>query len=310
MRVVVIGAGAMGSLFGGRLAAGGKHEVWLLDPWVEHVAALRTNGLTLVNPDGMVEQIAVNVTTEASAVPTPADLALIFVKSHATRRAAEQASPLLGENGLALTLQNGLGNHETIASVVGAGRVIQGVTSHGATLLGPGHVRHAGVGPTHLAAAPEQRPAVAVIAAAFSAAGLATDIQTDLETLIWGKLIVNVGINALTALLRVQNGVLAEVPEARLLLVQAITEAVAVARAAGIALPYDDAVSHVLAVARATGANRSSMLADVLRGAPTEVEVINGSIVRVAERLGMDAPVNRMLTALVRALDTTAGRRV
>ncbi|HBY99261.1 MAG TPA: 2-dehydropantoate 2-reductase, partial [Chloroflexi bacterium] len=146
--------------------------------------------------------------------------------------------------------------------------------------------------------------------AAFSAAGLATDIQTDLETLIWGKLIVNVGINALTALLRVQNGVLAEVPEARLLLVQAITEAVAVARAAGIALPYDDAVSHVLAVARATGANRSSMLADVLRGAPTEVEVINGSIVRVAERLGMDAPVNRMLTALVRALDTTAGRRV
>lgn len=310
MRVVVIGAGAMGSLFGGRLAASGRHEVWLLDPWAEHVAALQAQGLTLTNPDGRVEQIVVNATTAAGAVPRPVDLALIFVKSHATRQAAGQAAPLLGASGLALTLQNGLGNHETIAAVLGAARTVQGVTSQGATLLGPGRVRHAGAGPTHLAATPEQRQRVAAIAEAFSTAGLPTDVQDDLETLIWGKLIVNVGINALTALLRVHNGALAEVPEARALLVEAVSEAMAIAQAAGITLPYDDAVGQVLAVAKATGANRSSMLADVLRGAPTEIEVINGAIVRVAERLGLDAPVNRTLTALVRALDATTERRV
>lgn len=310
MRVVVIGAGAMGSLFGGRLAATGEHEVWLLDPWAEHVAALCADGLHLTNPDGSVEQIAVNATTDATAVPAAADIALIFVKSQATQRAAEQARPLLGAHGLALTLQNGLGNHETIAAVLGADRTVQGVTSHGATLLGPGRVRHAGVGPTHLAATPTQRDAVNAIALALTAAGLPTDIQADLEALIWGKLIVNVGINALTALLRVPNGALAEVPKARDLLIQAVTEATNVAQAAGIRLPYDDAVSHALAVARATGANRSSMLADVLRGARTEIEVINGAIVRVAERLGLDVPVNRMLTDLVRALDATVDRRV
>lgn len=310
MRVAVIGAGAMGSLFGGRLAETGLHEVWLFDRWAEHVEALRTQGLLLIAPDGTEERIAVNATTDLSAIPRPVDLVLIAVKSHATQVAAEMALPLLGSDGFALTLQNGLGNWEIIAKVVGPGRTIQGVTSQGATRLGPGRVRHAGSGPTYLAATPEQMPGVAVIAAAFSAAGIPTSIEPNLERLVWGKLVVNAGINALTALLRVENGVLTEVPEARALLSQAVAEAVAVAQAAGITLPYDDPVAQVLSVAEGTAANRSSMLADVLRGAPTEIDFINGAIVREAERLGIETPVNRTLTALVRALDATAARRV
>jgi 2-dehydropantoate 2-reductase len=183
------------------------------------------------------------------------------------------------------------------------------VTALGATLLGPGHVRHAGQGLTLFSTAPDPER-MAALAALFSACALPAELSDDLEALVWGKLVVNVGINALTALLRVPNGALVDVPEARALLEQAVAEAVAVARARGTRLPDPDPLAHVLAVARATGANRSSMLQDVLRGSPTEIATINGAVVREGRRLGVPTPVNELLTALVQALDATASRRV
>ncbi len=121
---------------------------------------------------------------------------------------------------------------------------------------------------------------------------------------------VNAGINALTALLRVSNGALAEAAEVRALVAQAVAEAAAVAEALGIRLPYDDPLAHVLAVARATGANRSSMLQDVLRGSPTEIAAINGAVLREGRRLGVATPVNQLLAELMAALDATAQARV
>jgi 2-dehydropantoate 2-reductase len=144
----------------------------------------------------------------------------------------------------------------------------------------------------------------------FNSCGLPAELSEDLDALVWGKLVVNAGINALTALLRVPNGALADTADARALMVGAIAEAAAVAQARGTALPYRDPLAHTLAVARATSANYSSMLQDVLRGSPTEIEAINTAIAREGQRLGVPTPVNGMLAALVRALEATAEARI
>jgi 2-dehydropantoate 2-reductase len=307
MRVAVVGAGAMGSLFGGKLST--VAEVTLLDPWDEHVLAMQRDGLRIVELTGDETTMSVTATTDPSAVPT-ADLAIIFVKAHATGRASQWANSFLASDGLALTLQNGVGNAEMMEEVLGAGRVVAGVTSHGATLLGPGCVRHAGTGPTHIATRPDVAERLSSVASIFEQAEFEVHLSTDLESLVWGKLVINVGINALTAILRVPNGQLVEIPAASALMEQAVAEAVAVCQARGILLPYDDPLGRVQAVARATATNRASMLQDVLRGAPTEVGVINESIVREGVRLGVATPTNAFIVTVIRAIEDSYGVRV
>jgi 2-dehydropantoate 2-reductase len=339
MKIGIIGAGAMGSLLGFYLC---EHaEVWLLDPWRTHVDAINANGLRRER-DGVEQVRHPRATTDAAAIG-PCDAVLVLVKAHQTAWAAEQASALLnldtgpdrvtGWQGdkvtqdlssnstlppphlvtlsqtLVVTLQNGVGNREILAAALGEERVGQGVTALGATLLGPGRVRHAGQGTTTFGTEPN-RQGMAALAELFSACGLPAELSDDLDALVWGKLVVNAGINALTALLRVPNGALAEVAQARALVERAVAEAVAVAQARGTRLREDDPLAHVLAVARATGANRSSMLQDVLRGSPTEIATINGAVAREGQRLGVPTPVNELLAALVAALDATAGARV
>ena len=144
----------------------------------------------------------------------------------------------------------------------------------------------------------------------FNTSGLPAELSEDLDALVWGKLVVNAGINALTALLRVPNGALADSTEARALMADAITEAAAVAQARGTALPYPDPLAHTLAVAQATSANQSSMLQDILRGSPTEIDAINGAVAREGLRLGVPTPINSMLTALVHTLEATADAQI
>jgi len=164
-------------------------------------------------------------------------------------------------------------------------------------------VRHAGSGPTHLATRPAIARRMAAVQSLFKAAGFETHLSDNLDSLLWGKLVINAGINALTAILGVPNGFLLEAEEARRAMEAAVAEAAAVARAAGIALPYDDPLRRAREVARATATNRSSMLADVTRAAPTEIAVINGAVVRAGERFGVATPVNQMLVWLVQALE-------
>lgn len=304
MRVAIIGAGAMGGVLGFYLAA--RAEVVFVDPWPAHVAAINAGGISCER-DGVAQARPARATGDPVAA-APADLAIVLVKARQTPWAAEAARAALRSEGVAFTLQNGVGNREVLAAALGEARAGQGVTSMGATLLGPGRVRHAGAGPTLIGAQPDPQ-AAARLASLFGECGLEAAVSADLDAVIWGKLLVNVGINALTALLRVPNGALARVPEARTLLVAAVEEAAAVARARGVALPADP-VAHVLAVAEATAANRSSMLQDVLRGAPSEIGAINGAVVREGRRLGVPTPVNGLLAGLVEALDASAGERV
>jgi 2-dehydropantoate 2-reductase len=303
MKIAVIGAGAMGSLFGGKLSPYG--DVWLVDPWASHVQTLQRDGLRLTELDGTESIIPVQATTDPAAVGGGVDLVIIFVKSHQTAEAAQWARPLLKPDGLALTLQNGLGNLQTITDMLGEARAVQGVTSHGATLLGPGRVRHAGQGPTHIAIQPSIAEHLNAVAALFRPAGFEIHLSNNLDGLLWGKLVINVGINPLTAILRVPNGVLAELEPASALMAATVDEAVRVAHAKGITLPYDDPQRQVKAVAVATGSNRSSMLSDVLRGVPTEIDVINGAIVREGTRLGIPTPVNQTLVWLIKAIEAS-----
>ncbi len=308
MRAAVVGGGALGSLLAAKLAP--LLDLWLITGWAEQAAAIRRSGLTLIELDGSETQTAMQVAERTEDLPVAVDLALIAVKSHDTPRAAQKAAQVLAPDGLALTLQNGLGNLEVIAQVVGPARAAQGVTAMGATLLGPGRVRFAGAGPTHLAGSAEQAARLDAVAHIFRQAGFETYCTADVAGLVWGKLVVNAGINALTALLRVPNGVLLDQPAARSLMAAAAQEAAAVAAAQGITLPFADPVARVEQVARATAANRSSMLQDVLRQAPTEVDVINGAVARLGHRWGVPTPVNNVLVELVTALQATYAQRL
>jgi 2-dehydropantoate 2-reductase len=301
MKIAVMGAGAMGSLFGAYLAKAGESVV-VVDIWLEHIEAIQTQGLILEEAGGE-RSVPLTATTEIDICEL-VDLVILFVKSAATRLAATSAAAILKSDGRVLTLQNGLGNAEAIAEVVGVQRVLVGTTAQGATLLGPGRVRHAGQGDTHIGRLSGELDAFCQeVAAILSNAGLPTFVESDVRSLVWGKLIINTGINALTALLRLRNGQLAELTETRQLLALAVEEALLVAKAAGIHLPYDNPVEKVLSVAIATTDNQSSMLQDILRGVTTEIAVINGAIVREGERLGVATPVNRTLTLLVAALE-------
>jgi 2-dehydropantoate 2-reductase len=296
MRIFLLGTGALACLFGARL--GPLAEVTLVGTWAEGLAALRERGI-VVEEAGGAAAVPVRAAHLDADLP-PADFVLVLVKAWQTARVAERLPALLRPGGLALTLQNGLGNFETLAEALGPDRVALGVTTQGATLLGPGRVRPGGAGPTHIA----QRPGLAPLVDLLRSAGF--DVlqppASDLQPLVWGKLVVNCGINALTAILRAPNGELLTRPEAAALMEQAALECAQVARAQNIRLPFADPVARVREVARATAVNRSSMFQDILRGAPTEIDAINGAAAREGARLGVPTPVNETLWRLVKAL--------
>jgi 2-dehydropantoate 2-reductase len=287
MNVTIVGTGAMACLFGARLAA--VAQVTLTGSWTEGIAALRAGGIRIGNAAGR-RLVPVAATPWLDEIE-PADLALILVKAWQTEEVARHLSRMLKPEGIALTLQNGLGNLERLGD-----RACLGVTYLGATLIGPGHVMPGGDGTTWIAA-PDG------IVGLFREAGIATEQQDkkQIDSLLWGKLAVNCGINPLTALLRIKNGELLDRPDACSLMARAARECAAVADAQGIPMPFPDPAEKAFAVARATAGNQSSMLQDVLRGAPTECDAINGAVVLCGQRLGVPAPVNNVLHGLVRA---------
>jgi 2-dehydropantoate 2-reductase len=299
MKVAVVGAGAMGCLFGGLLAEAGA-DVWLIDIWAEHVDAVNKSGLE-IEREGKTRTVQLQAVTDPDRVG-PCDLVIVFVKSTHTGDAALTAKQIAGAQGLVLTLQNGMGNADRIAQEVDPLNVIAGTTSYGATMLGPGKIRHAGVGLTTIGMWHNgEVEKVEKVAAFFSRAGIETEVAEDVRSILWGKLLINVGINAITALTGIKNGELLDLEATKMLSRAAVEEAAAVARAQRIHV-REDVVAHVLEVARATGGNRSSMGQDVDNQRLTEIGAINGVVVKEADRLGVPSPVNRTLTALVETL--------
>ena len=304
-RIAVIGPGAMGSLLGGYLFEGGL-EVTLVDKNPQRSARVNAQGLRITGSRG---EKVLEIPSVLDVAPLgPVDLVLVTVKAYDTAGAMAQHRGLVGPETTVLTLQNGLGNVEALRSVVGEGPVLGGTTTLGANELEPGVVQHAGEGDTYVGepAGGESERARAV-AASFGSAGIQTRATADVTSRIWHKVLVNVGINPLTAIARVRNGEVARNADLAALSRAAVLEGAAVARAAGVALPLGDEelIEQVLGVAERTGSNRSSMLMDRLRGQRTEIDRINGAIVDLGRERDVPTPVNETLARLVRAIEAT-----
>ncbi|WP_435070314.1 ketopantoate reductase family protein [Haloplanus sp. C73] len=296
----MFGAGSLGSLVGGCLAR--THDVTLVgrDP---HVETVRQDGLRVSGVETFDTRPA--ATTEASG--TTADIAIVTVKAYDTETAARTLAT--GEYGVVCSLQNGMGNEDTLAAHVDA-PVVAGTATCGARLADPGHVEWLGrgtvtLGPWHSDdTAPVER-----VATAFRDGGLPADVTTDIRRRLWEKLAVNAAINPVTALARVENGALSGAGPLAELATAAARETAAVAREEGVDLSTATATDAVASVASETAANRSSMHRDISRGRRTEIDAINGFVVDRAAATGESVPVNRTLTALIRGWETGAGVR-
>jgi 2-dehydropantoate 2-reductase len=306
VKVAVVGAGGIGSVFGGRLATAG-HNVWLIHRRAELVEAIRRDGLRLSTRSGD-EHIPLAATLDPAEVG-PVDLVLIATKSNDTASAADAALPLVDSATVVLTLQNGLGNLETIAHALGAEHCLLGMTYLGASMRGPGHVAFTAPGATFIGEANGRlSDRVLALAETLSAAGVPTEATDQLWGMVWGKLIINAALNATCALTGAGGTDVLGSDAARQLIGLVAEETARVAAALGIQLPYPDARERVLQHCRDIRDAKPSMLQDFERGRPTEIDAINGAIVREGRRLGVATPYNEALLLVVKAREQVVAR--
>ncbi len=302
MHILMLGAGAMGSLFGARLLnIGFRPVLYGLD--TGNLQAVAERGLRVDELDGTQSVWDLDVCLSLPEIPAPPDVVFVVVKAYATGSAVAAVIPYCHHRTVFVTLQNGLGNWEQIADYVPAERIVAGVTAQGATRIGPGHIRHGGSGPTTMGTIQAEPPAVLDhLVRIFCRAGMECQATDSILDHIWAKLMVNIGINAITALTGVPNGWIASCSQAREVSRAAVSEAVQVANAQGMR-PAEDTVERVMAVAQATAVNRSSMLQDVQSKSRTEVEAINGVICSLGQEVNISTPVNMVLRNLIQVLE-------
>lgn len=303
LKICILGAGALGSVIGGVLAEGGS-EVTLVTRNAAHVAAIQAGGLRLRLPEGE-RHVAVRAATDASALGVM-DLVIVLVKSFHTRTAIEAARHLVGPGTVVMSLQNGLGHEDVLAEVVGRERVMAGKTYVGGVLLAPGVVLAGYAGKETLIGELDGTLSARAhgIAAAFEAAGLALTLSDNIVGTMWDKLLVNVATGALSGLSGLPYGELYRVPEIETCALGAVAEAMAVAQACDVTLstraPRD---AWVKAAAGLSPDFKASMLQSLEKGSVTEIDVINGAVVRWGQRCGVPTPINQTLVAAIKGIE-------
>ncbi|MFG6432979.1 ketopantoate reductase family protein [Roseateles sp. LYH14W] len=305
MKIAILGAGAMGSLFGGLLAEAGQ-SVTLIDINAAHLGAIRDTGLRLTNDSGDRHILALKVCRPEQATEPP-DLLVVFTKTLHTVSALKGVQHLLSSDTQVLSLQNGLGNVEAISEFVPAGQIMIGVTTWPADMVGPGHVHSHGQGAIHLMTADgSERPALAACVDSLSTAGLRCEADPEVWVSIWEKVAFNAALNSICAVTRCTVDQLDLLPEGRALALQVVTEAIAVARASGVAADLARTSAKVVNAIKGHRGHMPSMLQDVLAGRPTEVASINGAIVAAGRRLGVATTCTATLLELVRLIQARA----
>lgn len=308
MKIVVVGPGAIG-LVTYALLSRTKEDVWLLDKDVSRAESLRKNGIRIEGELNI--KIPCPQVTAKPQEHSDARFWIICVKSYDTKNVVKHISVSVAPASFVLTLQNGVGNVEYLSESLGAGRVVVGVTHMGATLLEEGVSRFTGEGETVFG-----RPGGSLsvelkeLRELFQKARMPARVSKDITAVLWSKLILNVGINALSALTKLKNGKLMDFEGTRRIAREAITEAVKVAKRKRIKLIYDDILAKAESVCEATADNISSMLADVLSRDRTEIDFLNGAIVRHGESLGVKTPVNGMIVDLVKTIESSYADQV
>ena len=303
MRIGIIGAGALGSVIGGMLAEAGN-DVLLVNRNRSHVDAINRDGLTL-RTDGKDRAVAVRAAIPAE-VGEPADLVIVLVKSFHTAEAVREAIGLVGPNTTVLSLQNGLGHEDILMGLVGRDRVIAGKTYVGGVMFGPGQVIAGVAGKETIIGELDGRitPRIERIAATFEAAGMTLVVSRNIMGAIWDKLLVNIATGALSGITRLPYGGLYAVPELEVAATAAVAEAIAVAKASGIEL--ETVHPHEAWVKAASGLPpefKASMLQSLEKGSVTEVDFINGAVVRAGVKAGVPTPVNATLVACVKGIE-------
>ena len=309
MKICMLGAGALGSAIGGTLAAAGS-DVVLVDPYQTHVDAINTRGLRMRTGESE-RTVRVRAALDCQRLG-PVDLVIVLVKSFHTREAVERAKPVVGERTVVLSLQNGLGHEDILAEVVGAERVMAGKTYVGGVFLGPGHVIAGVAGKETLIGELDGTVSARgrAIAAEFERAGLRTIVSDNIVGTMWDKLLVNVATGALAGITRLPYGDLYRVPEIEACAIAAVAEAMAVAKAKGVTLSMrEPGEAWVKAAAGLPDDFKTSMLQSLEKGSATEVDFINGSVVRWGERLDVPTPVNQTLVAAIKGIERALVRR-
>ena len=296
MNIVVLGAGAIGSLFGALLS--NKNNVILIGR-TSHVNAIRKNGLSI---DGKT-QLNVNVSAVDSVdtVPFSVDLLIVTVKSYDTKSAIDQAKQIIHDKTVVLSLQNGLDNIKAIEHVVERRQIIAGVTTHGAFFSKPGCIKHTGAGKTILGELDgESSERIKNIETVFNQVGIKAIVSENIIKEIWVKAVINSCINPLTAFFGCRNGYILENPILEKIVENVCEESTSVANAYGVKLSYQDLVNQTKEVIRETSENYSSMLQSVRKGKKTEIDSINGALVNIGRTYSIDVPLNEILVSLVK----------
>jgi 2-dehydropantoate 2-reductase len=300
MRIYMIGSGAMGGLYGGLLARAG-YDVTLIDPREDHIGKIKTEGLTL---EGMRGTHVIRVAAQRDGAGlAPADLAIIFTDANATREAARLARQLLKPDGFALTLQNGIGNVEALVAELGKQRVIAGVSMNSAANPASGRSAYTNVGMTsigELDGSSTQR--VKQVADMLNKAEIPTEIIPDPMNWIWGKFVLNCGINALTAITGLRSGEIYRTPEVSALQDRVIDEIMAVVDRKQLKLPEKNPRQKIKDHCRVRY-NKPSMMQHIEQGRRTEIDALNGALVREAKSLGIAVPYNEAVVAVVKGLE-------
>lgn len=299
MRYCVVGAGAMGGLYGLSLVAAG-HSVDFVDIDPAHVEAINQDGFRLSGITGDA-RYPVKATTDPTSLAGTADIVLFHTHTNGTRAGAEAAGVVLKPDGWAVTLQNGIGNVETLTEVLGAARVVGGISYHSAALAGPGHAVHTNAGPSYVGEVGGGGSArVEALVETLAGAGFAPEAAPDIMSVIWSKFVHNCGVNAICAVSGLRSGEVARTPAADALQSRILDEVMAVVAAKGIKLVRDDTVDYIKGHTFLKY-NKPSMQQHMEAARPTEIDALNGALVREAQALGVPVPFNEALVMMVKA---------
>lgn len=303
MNIAIVGAGAMGSLFGSLLAD--ANTVTLIDVHEPTVQAIQAHGLSIMDKEGNERIVPMRAVSDTGHVGV-VDLVILFVKCYHTEAAARNMAPLLGAHTAVLSLQNGWGNAPRLQAIIGADRVLAGVTYHSATVLAPGRIQHAARGRTVIGELEAGRPErINAVSDAFRAADVEIEIAQDIRREIWSKLALNVCTLPTAALLQFYAGELVQHPGTLEVMQALLREVVAVAQPQNIALDYDERWSAITGLLERAKTARGSMLQDVQAKRRTEIDVINGAIVDAGKQFQIPTPYNNSMTWMVKALEET-----
>ena len=303
MKIAIVGCGAMGSVYAGLLTDGG-HEVWAVDTWAEHVAAMRQNGLRVEGASGDRTVQLAGAVENASDIAATMDLVILATKVGQVTEAAESIKPLLGDDTPVLSIQNGLGGPQRAAAVLGDDRVMLGVVGgFGASMTGPGHAHHNGMELVRLGEyqGGDDTTRVDGVADLWRSGGFTVNTYTNVHTLVWEKLICNVALSGPCTVCELPVGELLADPDASLISATCATEAYEVAMAKGIPLGFDDPVQYTREFAGKIPGAIPSMYQDFLAKRKCEIDAINGAIPVAAEEEGLTAPANVMVSSLIRS---------